>query len=330
MNETHNFDWSDLAFGSKRSIRELNATFILASREISSARFTQIVKEYLPHGNIVLGISKEPYVNGFEDQPQFRTLQQSSIQTIIDKVNSSPSPHKIYTLHYFQRETTFILEKIAFKQVLNVHGSQKFSFHQTQTFYSLTQHGIPFTQVPAYTDSREAKATAKSLEKELSRTLNLPNIGSILTEEELFEAADAASKQSFDWTFQTGVALGKRENASQYKLLALTCNPVIPYQTYSQLHGSLREKNYSPANDLNYYDTVHAEVELLIYAQRNKLDLSGTTLCINLLPCPTCARMISETDIAEVLYKLDHSDGYAYDLLSIAGKTVRRIETTKE
>ncbi len=89
-------------------------------------------------------------------------------------------------------------------------------------------------------------------------------------------------------------------------------------------NGALRERHFSPPNDLNYYDTVHAEVELLLEAQRQKLSLKNTSLCINLLPCPTCSRMIASSDILEVVYAFDHSEGYAVSLLERAGKIVRR------
>jgi hypothetical protein len=35
--------------------------------------------------------------------------------------------------------------------------------------------------------------------------------------------------------------------------------------------------------------------------------------------------MLSETDIEEFVYSIDHSEGYAIKLLEAAGKKVRRI-----
>ena len=81
----------------------------------------------------------------------------------------------------------------------------------------------------------------------------------------------------------------------------------------------------SPVGDLNYYDTVHAEINLIIDAQKNHIDLKNTVLFINLLPCPHCARALCETDISEIFYTLDHSDGYAVALLEKSGKKVQRL-----
>lgn len=319
------FDWGDLAFGSKKPIDSLNATFIAAPRDISVERFKQLVKTYLPKGNIVLGISQEPYVIGMEDQAQFRMLRPAKVQAIIDKVNTSPSKYKIYTLRYFQREAKYVFEKLKFTKVLLVNGSWHLSFHHTPSYYALVNRHTDYAYISPFTDDAEAIAYDEWAAKEHTKRLKkvLPTKGHF-TETEMLDLAREVAKCSFDYTYQAGVVLGKK-TAKGYRLLTWSFNRVVPYQTYAFHHGSLREKNFSPANDLNFYDTVHAETELLIKAGKQKIDLTGTTLFINLLPCPTCGRMIAETDIAEVIYSLDHSDGYTLNVLEASGKQVRRV-----
>src|SRR5687767_8478122 len=103
-----NFDWNDLAFGNKKLISSLRAIFIPAPRKMSPARLKQLIKTYLPQGNLLIGLAKEPYVAGLENQPQFQTLQINDIEKLATQVNASSSPHKIYTLRFFQRETPYI------------------------------------------------------------------------------------------------------------------------------------------------------------------------------------------------------------------------------
>jgi deoxycytidylate deaminase len=312
-----NFNWSDLAFGSKKPLRELQATFISAPRNISTARFTELVKTYLPKGNIVLGISKEPYVLGFENQSQFKMMQLATVQAIIDKINAK-SPNKIATLLYSQREENYIIEKIPFKKAVFIHGSWKQTFHTRAIFYALVAHEIPYELTPAFTDEVEAKAYLKATQTKVQKPT-----GSF-TAEQMLQYASEIATQSYDYSFQTGVALG-RKKGSVYEFLEWSFNKVVPYQTYGMLHGASREANFSPPHDLNHYDAVHAEVELIIKAQQSGLDLRNTTLFINLLPCPHCARMLAETDIAEFIYEHDHSDGYGYKMLEAAGKKITRI-----
>lgn len=310
-------DWSDLAFSSKKPLRELKATFIAAPRDISTVRFTEIIKKYLPQGNIVLGISKEPYVLGFEDQPQFKMLQADTAQVIIDKVNAR-SPNKIATLLYSQREEQYIIEKIPFKKALFVNGSWKYSFHARPIYYTLAARHMPYELIAAFTDESEARAYIGSLPPEPQKPAGT------FSDIEMMAFAGAIAQQSFDYTFQTGVSLG-RKKGNGYEFIEWSFNRVVPYQTYAMLHGGSRETHFSPPHDLNHYDTIHAEVDMILKAQKQGMDLRGTTLFINLLPCPSCTRMFTQTDIEEFVYEHDHSDGYGFKMLRAAGKKIRRI-----
>ncbi len=112
--DVYHLDWSSVAFSqtAKKSLKELQATFIAAPREMSAERFKQLVKQYLPLGPIMLGLSKDPFVAGFEGQPQFKTLSFEAVRGIVDKVNASRTPHRIYTLAYFQREAKFVFGEL--------------------------------------------------------------------------------------------------------------------------------------------------------------------------------------------------------------------------
>lgn len=316
----YTFDWGDLAFGNKKAVNDLKPIFIAAPREISPKRFTQLVKTYLPKGNIVLGIAKESYIEGFNNQPHFSTLQLDTIQNVIQKINTSKSPHKIYTLAYYQRETEYVFEKLKWQRVILINGSWLYAFHTQKPYYILVNRNIPFEYVSPFTDEYEAR----KYEQQKQDSLIQPNTTGAFSEKEMIAIANEAAKASYDYNFQTGVALGKR-NGTSYKVAATAYNKVVPFETYAMHYGASREQHYSPPNDLNHYDTVHAEVGLLLKAQKEKISLKDTTLFINLLPCPVCSRMLSQTDISEVLYQQDHSDGYAVKMLEAAGKTVRRI-----
>jgi deoxycytidylate deaminase len=316
---SYDFDWSDLAFGSKKPISSLRATFIAAPRQISTARLTQLIKEYLPIGNIILGIAKEDYIDGFLDQPQFKTLKQSDVQTIIDKVNSSASPHKITILRYFQRELVPIVEKIKPVRAIFINGSWHFSFHTLPIYYALTNLRIPYSLISPFTDEAEAKA----YEQKIIKAIKQPEQKVFSSGEQVMSLVDTVAKSSFDYGWQTGLVLAKKTKAG-YEYITSAINRVVPYQTYAMHHGASRELNFSPPNDLNHYDTIHAEMELIVKAQKENIDLKGTTLFINLIPCPTCARSLCTTDIEEYVYANDHSNGYAAELFQKCGKKVKR------
>jgi len=313
------FDWNELAFASKKPLNELNAIFVAAPRELSAARIKQLIKTYLPKGNLIFGAAKEPYVLGLDLQPQFKMLEPAAIQPIIDQVNASQPKYSITTLAYFQRDLPFILEKLDLAKVVFINASWYFSFHLRKEYYILTQKHLPYELVSPFTDEAEAKAFAQSHEQPTPQLPSNPQ-----SDAQMMQLAYAAAKQSFDYsTFQTGGALAKKEG-SGYHALATTFNRNVPYLTYSWHHGASRERQFSPMNDLNFYDTNHYEIELLLHAQSTGLDLSGTTLFCNVMHCPPCARMICRTPITEIVYSRDHGDDYAIKLLEQSGKTVRR------
>ena len=316
---TYDFDWAELAFSSKRPLTNLKATFIAAPRDISEARFTQLIKEYLPKGNILLGISKEAFVEGFENQPQFAMLQQKRLQKIIDKVNKA-SAHKVYTLHYFQRELVAIVDKLTPPRALFINGSWARSFHTLPVYYLLSKKSIPYELVAAFADEAEALAYEKTTDKKIVA----PNLDGTFDEKALLILTDEVAKASYDYGFQTGAILARSTNTGYQPVLS-GFNKVVPFQTYALLNGASRETYFSPTNDQNHYDTIHAEMQLLTKALTEGISLKGLSLFVNLMPCPYCARTLSQTDIAEVVYRMDHSEGYAADLLTKAGKTVRRI-----
>jgi len=319
MSNNHDLNWSDIAFGSKKILRELNAIFIPIPREMSGKRLAQIIKTYLPIGNIVFGCTDELYIEGFEGQAQFKTLRPESVAGLVEKVNNSAIPNKIMILHCQQSDILSIYKKVKFRLVLLVNGSWKYSFHCRPEYYTLVSQNIPFEFISPFTSEDEAKQYADNfiIQKFDSNDRSYSDI-------EMLRIANQSATSSFDNAFQVGAALAQK-TGEKYKLIATSFNKTVPYQTFAWHHGALRERHLSPSGDLNYYDTVHAEVMLLLHARKDELALKNKSIFINLLPCPSCARMLCETDIEEIVYSLDHSDGYAVALLEKAGKSVRRI-----
>lgn len=312
------FDWAELAFASKKAVRDLNATFIAAPRTMSSRRFKDLVKTYLPKGDIILGLAKEPYIEGLEDRPQFTTLSSQDVADVTSRVNQN-SPHRIYTLSYFQRETPLLCEKLKFPRVVLVNGSWLRSFHLRPEYYALMQQGTPFVMVSPFVDEDEAKTYEQQLAPQLA--YQVPD--TLMNEAEVFDEVERAAMASYDTSFPVGAILVRKEGR-KYRPKLAAHNTVVPYETYALHHGASRERHLTSPGDLNYYDSVHAEMLLLVEATKQSLSLAGLSLFINVLPCPTCARALAKTDIAEIVYSLDHSDGYAVALLEASGKTIRR------
>jgi deoxycytidylate deaminase len=315
----YELDWADLAFGSKKAVRELKATFIAAPREISDARFKQLVKAYLPLGNVILGIAKEPYLKGFEGQPQYKTLDEKVVKSTITRVNAK-SPHKVYVLRYSQSDAPHLYETLKFKRVVLINGSWLHSFHLRKDHHALQENNIPYELVSPFADEDEAKTYARALAPKLAYTVP----SGTLTEHEVLQELQTVAQQSYDTSFQIGVILAKK-HGDGYVIELARHNVVVPYETFAWHHGAARERHHSQPGDLNHYDTIHGEAALLLDAGQSGISLKGKTVFINVLPCPSCARNFCYSDIAELVYSLDHSNGYAVAMLEAAGKTIRRV-----
>ena len=310
MNE---FPWNDIRI------------FIPAPREVSKQRLKQLFRHYLPKGNIVLGISRETHVVGFEGQSHFAMLRRETAESIVTQIAQAKLPHRVYLMEHGQADTPDFFAKLdKHQRVLLVNGSWHYAFHNSPGFRVLKERGVAHKFVSPFVDEAEARA----YEASHTLTLESPVAGALLDERGMLDIARRAAKQSFDYSFQVGVALGRRRG-DRYEFIASAFNKVIPYQARVLHEGSIRERHQSPPHDTNHYDTIHAEMLLLTDALGRRTDLAGTTLFMNLLPCPNCARTLSQTMISEIVYEHDHSEGYAAQLLRSCQKTVRRIDVLK-
>lgn len=312
-----NYDWNDIVFKDKGDLKKKEYIFIAASREISDKRFIEILKTYLPLGNLLIGISKEEYIKGFENQPQFRTFTKDNIFKILDKFNGKPILKNIDTIEYFQNDLKYILSKVKPKKSIFINGSWFKMFHLREEFYTLVKENLKYEIISAFINQDEALKYLENITRELDSKFYSKS--KRYSDNEIFKILDIEASLSFATDFQTSACLVKNN-----KILILKHNEVIPFETYAMLEGSIKEKNFSTSNDLNYFDTNHAEMGILLSAIENSINIKDTSLYINLLPCPNCTRVLLKSKIKEVVYKLDHSDSYAIKMFEKVGIQVRR------
>lgn len=313
------FDWNEIVFKDKSELKAKNYIFIVGFREVSSKRLLEFVRTYLPKYNVLIGVLKEDYLEGFEGQPQFKTMSKSKLNKFVEKLNSSKLQNSLDLIEYFQRDTAVIISKLKPSQVILVNGSWSKTFHLRPEFFELVKNNIKYKFVSPFSTEEEAKEYAINMESTINNLIEL-DFKKEFTDKELMQLVKSVSKKSFDWTYQIGALL-----VNNNKVVLSTYNKTLPYSTYAMHFGSNREKEFSPPGDLNNYDTIHAEANLIVEAGKKNIDLSNTSIYINLLPCPTCAKLIAESNIKEIVYSEDHSEGYAVKLLESMGKLVRRV-----
>jgi len=88
--------------------------------------------------------------------------------------------------------------------------------------------------------------------------------------------------------------------------------------------GCIRDKLGIPSGTrLETCTAVHAEQNALIQAGTNS---RGSTLYSTIVPCPICARMTLNAQVARVVYIGDYSDLSGVELLKQAGAKVTRLD----
>ena len=91
--------------------------------------------------------------------------------------------------------------------------------------------------------------------------------------------------------------------------------------------GCIRDQLKIPSGTrMETCTAVHAEQNALIQAGTNA---KGGTIYSTIVPCPICARMIINAQIAKVVYSGDYSDTQGLDILKRVGVEVCRLEGQK-
>jgi dCMP deaminase len=310
--ELKSLNWQQLKGKDKQNLSQQQPIFVLGPRDISKKRIQQLNQKLAAKRPVVWGCLTDKYIPGLEESPQFKSL------TLAKLKNSLEQQKTVGILNYPQRYTKYILKEIAWSAVIVINGSWHKAFHYRPEYYVIAQKQLPYKLVSSFVNETEAKKYLVKIKAELPAIGFKPN--KKYTDKELLEFAARRARHSFDYTFQTGAVLVK-----DGRVLAAAHNRVLPYETYMLHKGASKEKYLAPPHDLNHFDTNHAEVELILTALNQGLNLTNASLYINLLPCPICARMLARTPIKEIIYQHDHSQGYGFKLLTQAGKTLRRI-----
>ncbi len=71
-------------------------------------------------------------------------------------------------------------------------------------------------------------------------------------------------------------------------------------------------------------NSVHAEEGAIVFAAKEGIPLKGTTMWCTTLPCPTCARLIAQAGISELVYTRDYRKTEGLSILEMSGVKVRK------
>lgn len=305
----------------------MSSIFIAGSRTISAKKIVEIAKKHIVKDNIIWGVLEEEYIEGFNGQPHFKTLEQEKLQYIVDEFQKLKLKHTITILTYPQENLPKVLHSLTISKAIFVNASWKIAFPRRPEYQVLKAKGIKPKFISPFIDENEARAYADKMHSSLSTKYTYQPEKSY-TDIECMQCAHNIACRSFDYTWQTGAVL-----AREGYILYAGHNRILPYETAMWINGSLKEhgldkeKDESQLHNLNTNETLHAEMDILTQALNSQANLEGTTMYVSLMPCPNCARAIAATNISRIVYEKEHFGGIAERILRESGKSIVRMDS---
>ncbi|HHW07092.1 MAG TPA: cytidine deaminase [Clostridia bacterium] len=90
--------------------------------------------------------------------------------------------------------------------------------------------------------------------------------------------------------------------------------------------GCLREKLGVPSGERNELCRgIHAEQNAIVQAALHGVNIKGAVLYVTHQPCVTCAKMLINAGISEIVTLGDYPDALARELLAEAGVPIRKL-----
>ena len=113
----------------------------------------------------------------------------------------------------------------------------------------------------------------------------------------------------------------------EHRILATGYNGVPRGMAHCGEVGCLREKMGVPSGQRQEICRgLHAEQNAIIQAARYGIDISGSKIYITTQPCITCAKMLINAGITEIIYANPYPDELSLGMLDEAGISYRVFE----
>ncbi|MBN1915922.1 hypothetical protein JW796_02945 [Candidatus Dojkabacteria bacterium] len=313
------YDWNKLSTKRRVSLSgKENLVFVAGGREMSKERVRNLIETYGQEQNYLLfGVLKDTFIPEMEFA-QFKSLKFDIVSKVIDSLGEI-GMGKIRILNHRHEDIQYVISELKPEKVVFISGSYKRAIHLRTEYWKAMDVEAKITMESPFLNESEALTYEKKIKRSNSYKVSIDKFR-IYTEKEILVLAEKNSSRSFDWIFPNGAVLAEKN-----KPVILAHNTVLPFETYSALHGSLREINKSPAGDQNYYDTNHAEIEILEKARRRRIGLRGKTLYVTTFPCPSCSRILSRTELSAIVYSLPYSDNFGLNLLTRSGIKIKQV-----
>ena len=131
---------------------------------------------------------------------------------------------------------------------------------------------------------------------------------------EIIKAIEAEKNKSLDPWRQVACLLTDKN----INIELSTHNTYMPFEYSGEISGDVRS-NYSKGINIDANNAIHAEASLIGRAAKHGITLEGKCLFVSTFPCPTCAKLISETGISSLYFREGYTLLEGQDCLEARG-----------
>ena len=319
---TKNLTWHKLSDKKKAILRGIkNKVLVLGSGYVDQKVIRNIVKDLPAKHTLIFGSIQNEWLPGLEGSEQFRPLP---LQTLEKHLDLAKSKKQVAVLKYLTEHTKYIIRELKPSKVIWVRGSWNRVVHYNEAYWEAVNNDIEVELISPFKDEESAKKYSSNIQQQ-----NIAKFEKIWKAAQkkkvkptiIKELVDQAKKLSWDWAGQTGAVITKNS-----MLVAYGFNEVMPYPGAILHEGNLREIHRAPIGErLEYYQTNHAEINVLLRATELGYKPSELDLYTSKFPCPFCARILANSKIKSINYIEEYYNELGYEVLKAVGKKVRKI-----
>lgn len=346
--------WNKLSEKQKQYIRSVSdKSFILGMASVSIQKLRGTVLKELENNRLVIvGDLAEDYVDGLEQGAQFKKIDADQVTKLLSSFDKKYQNLLIH-ITYSKNDIKYILREFKPNRMIGFYGSWNGVLHYNPIYWECIRNSIDvYTDSPFDSECEIIEHTDKinSLNyinfKKTWEGIDFNKYSfdqkySFNVDEVVRFCKDVATL-SWDWTGRTGACLtyesekrktknekllggvwnlnqikGEFSKEDEFKVIAFGQNKVSPFEGYTLLNGSKREKDFSElGKNAELMESVHAEVHAIINAFKMVCDLSKATLWVTKCPCSVCARIIREAGISRVIYFDEYENSDVFQVIS--------------
>ena len=136
----------------------------------------------------------------------------------------------------------------------------------------------------------------------------------------ILRTLDLQREKSNDWWRNVSAILSDNND----NIIISKNNRYVPNFYSAEISGDMRS-NFTKGINVDYANAIHAEADLIASAACDGVRTKGLYVHVSTFPCPTCAKLLSATNISTLYFYEGYSIGDGYNILKSADINIIKV-----